>query len=54
MPEYSYRCEACGKSFTKAMGILKHETAKIVCPKCSSRKVRQQITTFSASTKKKS
>ncbi len=54
MPEYSYRCEACGKSFTKTMGILKHETAKITCPKCSSRKVRQQITTFAVSTKKKS
>ena len=54
MPEYSYKCEACNKSFTKIMGIIEHETAKIVCPKCASKKIRKQVTTFSATTKKKS
>jgi putative FmdB family regulatory protein len=54
MPEYSYQCEACGKNFTKTIGILKHETAKVACPECSSRKVRQKISSFSAITKKKS
>lgn len=54
MPEYVYKCEACGKSFTKTMGILKHDTAKIKCPKCKSAKVRQKITSFGVITKKKS
>ena len=54
MPEYVYRCEACGNSFTKTMGILQHETAKIKCPKCKSVEVRQTITSFGVATKKKS
>jgi putative FmdB family regulatory protein len=54
MPEYLYKCEACGKSFTKTMGILKHETAKVACPKCSSKRIKQQVTAFAAITKKKS
>ena len=54
MPEYSYKCEACGKVFTITIGIVKHETARVACPKCSSRKVRQAISSFSAITKKKS
>jgi len=54
MPEYVYRCEACGKRFSKIMGIKEHETAKVACPKCASRKVRQQVAGFSAITSKKS
>jgi len=54
MPEYSYRCENCGKSFTKIMGMKEHETTKVTCPKCSSRKVHQKITVFNAKTSKKS
>ncbi|MBU1701430.1 MAG: zinc ribbon domain-containing protein [Candidatus Eisenbacteria bacterium] len=54
MPEYIYKCEPCGKSFTVTMGILKHDTARIKCPKCKSVKVRQQITSFGVATKKKS
>jgi putative FmdB family regulatory protein len=54
MPEYSYTCEACGKDFSVTLGIKEHDTAKVVCPGCSSPKVRQKITTFSAITKKKS
>lgn len=54
MPEYVYKCDACNKSFTKTMGIIEHETARIACPKCSSKKIRQQVVPFSAITKKKS
>jgi putative FmdB family regulatory protein len=54
MPEYDYKCEGCGKSFTKTMGILEHDTAKIKCPKCRSVRVRQKITNFAVTTKKKS
>jgi putative FmdB family regulatory protein len=53
MSEYAYKCEACGKSFTITMGMLKHDTAKIKCPECKSSKVRQKITSFAVSTKKK-
>jgi putative FmdB family regulatory protein len=53
MPEYDYKCEACGKSFTKTMGMLKHDTAKIKCPECKSAKVRQKITSFGVTTKRK-
>ena len=54
MPEYVYKCEACGEIFTRTMGILKHDTAEIKCPKCKSAKVRQKITSFGVTTKKKS
>lgn len=54
MPEYPYKCEACGKSFSKTMGIKEHDTAKIVCPKCASTEVKQQVTKFGAITSKKS
>ncbi len=54
MPEYSYRCEACGKNFGKSMGMKEHETAVIACPKCSSKKVRQKINQFTPITSKKS
>jgi putative FmdB family regulatory protein len=54
MPEYAYKCEACGKSFSKIMGIKEHETAKVTCPKCASKKVTQKVTSFSPITPKKS
>ena len=54
MPEYTFRCEACGKRFTVTMGIVEHGKVKVTCPKCSSKKVRQGISAFSVSTKKKS
>jgi putative FmdB family regulatory protein len=54
MPQYEYRCEDCGKKFTKIMGIKEHDTAKVTCPKCSSKKVVQQINRFVPITSKKS
>ncbi|MBU1702234.1 MAG: zinc ribbon domain-containing protein [Candidatus Eisenbacteria bacterium] len=46
--------EACGKSFTVTMGILEHDTAKVKYQECKFVKVRQQITIFGVTTKKKS
>ena len=54
MPDYEYRCEECGKRFSVTMGIKAHDTAKVKCPKCSSRKVRQRVSAFHAITSKKS
>lgn len=54
MPQYEYRCEACGKNFTLTMGITEHEKKRVKCPKCSSVKVRQKVSIFSPITSKKS
>jgi putative FmdB family regulatory protein len=54
MPEYGYRCEACGKRFTKIMGMAEHDRARVKCPKCSSGKVRQTVGSFVPITSKKS
>jgi putative FmdB family regulatory protein len=53
-PEYDYKCEGCGHSFTVSLGIKKHDMSKIKCPKCKSAKARQKITTFAVTTKRKS
>jgi len=54
MPTYSYRCQACRKSFLRQMTIAEHDKARTKCPKCGSRKVRQKIASFGAVTSKKS
>jgi putative FmdB family regulatory protein len=54
MPTYSYRCQACRKSFSLQMTIAKHDKTRIKCPKCGSRKTRQKIESFGAITSKKS
>lgn len=54
MPTYSYLCEGCRKSFSLQMTITKHDKARVTCPKCGTRKVKQRIAGFSAKTSKKS
>lgn len=54
MPEYSFRCQKCKKSFAKLMTFSQHDTVKPTCPKCSSRKVFQKVGSFAAITAKKS
>lgn len=54
MPTYSYRCEACRKTFSLQMTIAEHDKKRLRCPKCSSRKVRQQLGSFGVKTSKKS
>ena len=54
MPTYSYRCEACRKMFSRQLTVADHDAAKVKCPKCGSRKVRQQFGSFSVKTAKKS
>jgi putative FmdB family regulatory protein len=39
MPTYQYRCEKCGKKFERTETISEHETLKMKCPKCGSKKV---------------
>lgn len=54
MPTYSYRCEACRKTFTNQMTMAEHDKTRVKCPKCGSRKARQQFGSFSVKTSKKS
>lgn len=52
MPTYDYRCKDCKKGFSITCSITKHGK-KVSCPKCGSRKVRQQISPFFAVTSHK-
>ncbi len=54
MPTYEYACEACKKKFSLIQSFSEHETAKVACPKCKSKKVKQQISTFVTKTSRKS
>lgn len=54
MPRYEYLCLACHKEFEKVLTLKEYESEKIVCPKCGSDKVEQEVATFFAVTSKKS
>jgi putative FmdB family regulatory protein len=54
MPTYEFICEKCKKPFTLIMKISEYEKKKFQCPKCKSRKVEQQITSFQTITSSKS
>ena len=54
MPIYEYTCKECNKSFTQTMTISRHDKARVVCPKCSSKKVEQKPAAFFAVSAKKS
>jgi putative FmdB family regulatory protein len=54
MPTYMYRCGQCGEEFSLIMSIREYDEAKVVCPKCSSAEVKQQLAEFIARTSRKS
>jgi putative FmdB family regulatory protein len=54
MPTYEYQCQECRKEFSLIMSIGEHGKKKPACPKCDSKKVQQQVSTFQAVTSKKS
>ena len=54
MPTYDYACKECKKSFTVTMTMGDHDKARVVCPKCKSRKVEQRYGTVFTITSKKS
>ncbi|RJQ51481.1 MAG: zinc ribbon domain-containing protein [Desulfobacteraceae bacterium] len=54
MPRYDFVCDQCKKEFTVTMSITDHGKRKPECPKCKSRKVVQQVSTFQTKTSKKS
>ena len=54
MPTYSYRCQACRKSFSVQMTIAEHDKVRAKCPKCGSRKLQQKFGSVGVITSKKS
>ncbi len=54
MPTYDYRCQACGKKFTRDVSMTEHEKRRPACPKCGSRKVAQSFSAVYVKTSKKS
>jgi len=54
MPTYVYLCEKCGEEFSRIMSFREYDAAKVACPKCKSKKIRQQLTEFIARTSRKS
>jgi putative FmdB family regulatory protein len=54
MPTYEFMCEKCKKGFSLMLSISEYEKKKFRCPKCKSRRVKQQISSFQAITSKKS
>jgi putative FmdB family regulatory protein len=54
MPTYEYYCEKCKKAFSLSMSMSDHAKRKARCPKCKSRKIKQQITAFTTITASKS
>ena len=49
---YQFMCEKCNKSFELNITLADYEAKKYKCPKCNSKKVKQQLTTFAPSTSK--
>jgi putative FmdB family regulatory protein len=54
MPTYDFVCEKCNAPFTLFMSISDYEKKKYTCPKCKSKKVKQQVSSFQTVTSKKS
>jgi putative FmdB family regulatory protein len=54
MPTYEFLCDKCKKTFTLSMSIPDYEKKKYSCPKCKSKKLKQQISAFQTVTSKKS
>jgi putative FmdB family regulatory protein len=54
MPTYEFYCEKCKKPFSTVLSISDYSKKKYSCPKCKSKKLKQQITSFQTVTSKKS
>jgi putative FmdB family regulatory protein len=54
MPTYDFTCEKCNKAFTLTLKLAEYEKKKYQCPKCNSKKVKQNISAFQTITSKKS
>ena len=48
MPTYEFNCDKCGNAFSLILSIREYEKERerFRCPKCKSKKLNQQISTF--------
>ena len=53
MPLYEYECQECKNIFVEVLSLGEHEVKEIICPSCSSKEVRQLMSTFVAHTASK-
>ncbi len=54
MPIYDYKCESCGKEFSRTETMVEHTVKPVSCPKCDSDKVERVFSEFFAKTTRKS
>ena len=54
MPSYDYLCKECNKTFNVILTVAEHDSKRLACPKCKSKKVEQKYAAFFAVTSKKS
>ena len=54
MPTYEFQCSKCNEVFTLIISISEYEAGNFKCPKCQSSDVKQQLTTFTPKTSRKS
>jgi putative FmdB family regulatory protein len=54
MPTYDYRCDACGKRFSRELSVAEYEAQKPTCPKCGSQNVVRSFSAVFVKTSKKS
>lgn len=56
MPTYEFRCQACGDMIERTMHVEEHDEAMehgIECPRCHSKDVTPQVSTFEVKTSRK-
>ncbi|HLK33057.1 MAG TPA: zinc ribbon domain-containing protein [Terriglobales bacterium] len=54
MPLYEFLCEDCDEVFTKVLTLVEYEKGEMACPKCGSKRVLQEPSSFFTITSKKS
>lgn len=54
MPIYEYRCRKCGETFETVQSMTAHGKNQPPCPKCKSKEVETQVSSFYAQTSRKS
>jgi putative FmdB family regulatory protein len=54
MPTYEYECRDCKRTFSLVTSIAEHDKAKVSCPKCKGKKVKQVVSSFITKTSRKS
>ena len=54
MPVYEFICQKCDKDFTLVLSLSEYEKKDFTCPKCKSKEVKRQLSSFQTITTKKS